>query len=110
MRDANATTRIQNLFVQYHTILLRNGLSWIIKDKQKVAFYHFLSAISLATLQTRLKSDLYFSNYDLRRDFKGFLKHAIPLFEAFELVYNGNTASSPSFSSTRKKGNRGDNR
>ena len=58
MRDANATSRIQNLFVNYMTLLRRHGLSWIIKENQKVAVGHVLSAIRPTALQSRLDSDL----------------------------------------------------
>lgn len=91
MRNTNAAARMQDLFTNYHTILVRNGLKWIIKDNQKVAVYHVLSAIRPNSLKERLESDLAFSHHDLRKDFLGFLKHAIRLAEAFQIVDSGPT-------------------
>lgn len=86
MHDANATSRIESVFVGYHQILRRNGLSWIVKDNQKVAVSHVLSAIRPLSLRTRLESDLELSHHELKKNFKGFMKHAIRLSEAFQLV------------------------
>lgn len=93
MRDSNATSKIQNLFVPYTTILRRSGLSWIVKDNRKVAVCHFLSAIRPSSLQSRLDSDVQFSNYDLRKNLQGFTQHAIKLSKAFQLVDSGKPSS-----------------
>lgn len=50
MTDSDARSRIENLFVSYLTLLPRNGLSWIIKENEKVAVYHVLSSIRPETL------------------------------------------------------------
>lgn len=85
----NSSAHMQDLFANYHTILSRNGLKWIITDNQKVAVQHGLSAISPASLGDRLQSDLAFSYHPLRKYFKVFLKHAVKLAEAFQLVDSG---------------------
>lgn len=35
MSDKNATSRVQNLFVLYHTLLRRNGVSWLITSNRR---------------------------------------------------------------------------
>ena len=49
---------------------------------------HVLSAVKPASLQRRLESDLEFTNHDLRKDFKGFMKHALKVSKEFQLVDN----------------------
>lgn len=41
------------------------------------------------SLQQRLSDDLDLSQYSLRKDFKGFMRHAVKLADAFQLVDNG---------------------
>lgn len=89
MKNNNATARMQDLFANYHTLLVRNGLKWLIKDNPKIAVDHVLSAIKPQTLHDRLEADLSFAKYELRKDFHGFLKHAIRLAEAFQIVDSG---------------------
>ena len=50
---------------------------------------HVLSAVRPTTLRDRLADDLDFSRHDLKEDFKGFLKHAIKLAEAVQIVDSG---------------------
>lgn len=100
MRNTNASARMQDLFASYHTILVRNGLKWILEDNQKVAVYHVLGAIRPNSLRERLESDLSFSQHELKKDFKGFLRHAIRLAEAFQIVDAG-----PSHKKNRKEDN-----
>lgn len=89
MADTNAKSRIENLFVAYHSVLRRHGLSWILEDSPKIAVYHVLSGIRPQNLQNRLQSDLDFSHHELRKDFKTFMAHAVKLSEAWQLVDNG---------------------
>lgn len=84
MKNKYATARMQDLFARYRNILRRNGLNWIIH--QKVAVGHVLSAMQPSVLKDRLTSDLSFSHHHLKKDFKGFLAHAIELANAFQLV------------------------
>lgn len=86
VKTNNANARMQDLFTNCHTILSRNGPKWTITDNQKVAVRHVLSAIKPASLRDRLQSYLSFSYHPLGKDFKGFLKHAVKLAEAFQLV------------------------
>lgn len=50
MADTDAKSRTENLFVAYHSLLRRHGLSWTLEDNQKIAVYHILSAICLHNL------------------------------------------------------------
>lgn len=86
MWNTDATARMQDLFSQYHTILRRNGLKWIINENQKIAVGQVLSAIQPLVLRDRLTSDLLFSHHHLKKDFPGFMKHSIELAKAFQLV------------------------
>lgn len=89
MRNNNAKSRMQDLFSSYVTILSRNGLRWLIEENPKVAVYHVLSAVRPQSLQNRLTSDLSFSKYKFQKDWHAFLKHAVRLAEAFQLVDEG---------------------
>lgn len=83
MQDSKAKSRIENVFITYHALLRRQGLSWIIKENQKVAVYHVLLAIHQTSFKTRFKSDLEFSKHNLRKNFKQFMKYAIKLADTF---------------------------
>lgn len=69
MDDSNAKSRMENLFVSYHALIKRHGLSRILEDNQKFAVYHVLSAIRPNILKERLTSDLEFSHHELRKTF-----------------------------------------
>ena len=95
MRNNNATARMKDLFASYYTILSRNGLKWIVTENQKVSVGHVLSAVRPVSLKERLESDLSFSHHHLKKDFNGFLAHAIKLAEAFQLVDCGPPSKRP---------------
>lgn len=80
---------MENMFISYHSLLRRQGLSWFKKDNEKVAGYHVLSVILPESLQLRLESDLDLSHHHLRKAFKGFMRHAITFSEAFKLAASG---------------------
>lgn len=103
MADSNAQSRIENLFISYHTLLRRHGLSWLLTDNQKLAVHHVLSAIRPEILRSRLESDLDFSHHHLRKDFKAFMKHAIKLSDAFQLVDIGVPKNSSNKSKKARK-------
>lgn len=94
MRNRNATARMQDLFTSYHTLLVRNGLEWLMKGNPKVAVNYVLSAVKPETLHDRLSSDLSLSHHDLRKDFLGILKHAIKPVVAFQFVGTGASSRS----------------
>lgn len=84
MREKSASLRMQYLFSSYDTLLEENGLLWVFESNQKVAVYHILSAIKPEGLQMRLRDDLDFSKLSLKKDFRGFMKHAIDLAKAWQ--------------------------
>lgn len=86
MRNQNAEARMEDPFKDYHTLLNRNGLLWLIYDNPKVAVQHVISAIRPQTLFYRLASNLAFKRYVLPNDLKGFLTHEIEIAKAFQLV------------------------
>ena len=86
MNDTAATSRVESLFILYIMLLRKHGLSWVQDSNPKVAVYHVLSAIKPKTLCNRLENDLEFGKTELRKDFKGFLTHAMKVAEAFELI------------------------
>lgn len=84
MCDKYARSRIENLSVSHHmSTLRRHGLPWITNDDEKVTVYHVLSATPLETIPDFLEWDLDLLHYDLRKEFKGFMAHAINLSEEF---------------------------
>ena len=93
------------MFVSYHTMLSRNGLLWLLKDNQKVGVTHVLSAIRPATLTEQLEGDLDFAHHGLKKDFQGFMRHAIKIAEAFQLVDNGKPRSERAPTRPRGTGN-----
>lgn len=93
MANHDAEARMEDLFNDYHTLLSRNGLAWLIKNNRKVSVQHVLSAIRQKTLFDRLTSDLEFGEYHLRKDFNGFLKHVIELAKDLQIVDAGPTRS-----------------
>lgn len=86
---SSAQSRIENIFVSYHSILRRQGLFWLLKGNQKLAVFHVLLAIRPESLRFRLDSNLQFSHQDLCKDFKALMKHAIKFSEAYQLVNSG---------------------
>lgn len=86
MKEKSAKNRMEDLFSSYHTILVLNGLKWIITDNQSIAVHHVRSATRPSTLRDRLQSNLSFSHHELAKNFTGFMKHAVFLEEAFQLV------------------------
>lgn len=89
MSDCSATSRMESLFVLYHTSLCQHGLNWALHDAQNVAVQHVLSRIRPMSLQFRLRDDLELSHYSLKKDFQGFSAHATKPADAFELVDDG---------------------
>lgn len=104
MDDKNATVRMENLFIQYQSLLRRHGLTWLPKINAKISLKHFLFVIRPQRLSQRLESDLKIAHLSLKYDLKAFIKHAIRLEEAsqlLEVVPSGGETSS----SKPKKGN-----
>lgn len=60
MGNKEAEARMEDLFTDYHTLLQRNGLGWLINDNPNVAVKHVFSAIRPQNLFDRLTADLAF--------------------------------------------------
>lgn len=87
--NADENSRIKNLFVDNHTLLRRNRLSWLLETNEAVAIQHVLREIRPAKLRQRLESDIGFRQYCLRKDFSGFFKHGNNVSDAFPLIDGG---------------------
>lgn len=69
LSDPSAKSRMQKLFVAYHGMRRRHGLSCIVKSNPKLSISHVTSAIKKPQLlRTRLKSDLELSQSNLKKD------------------------------------------
>lgn len=90
MKIRSAKLRVQYLFTISVTIFRRNGVKWFLGSIQQEALNHVLSAVKPKKLHGSLESDLE-RNWTLRDKsfFKGFMKHAVKISEAFEIVYSG---------------------
>lgn len=97
MKNNNATARMQDVFTSFQQQFLpvHNALKWINEDKPRVAVQHVLSAIRPQSLHDPLEADQSFAKSELRRAFKGFLKHPIRLAEEFQIVDSGPTPCTP---------------
>lgn len=89
MKNNNAKVRMQDLFSNYRTLLIRNSLKWILDENQEVTVENVLSAIRSKSIKDFVTNDLLFLKLELRQDFPGFMRHAIRLVEASQLVNNG---------------------
>lgn len=101
--------------MSYKSLLRRHGLSWVTEHNENVAVYHVISAIRPDAFRAHPELDLEISRYDLPKDFRGFMKHAIELSEAFQIVDNGpplpttRTKKTKVFEIRRYKNDRADN-
>ncbi|PXF46452.1 hypothetical protein BWQ96_03777 [Gracilariopsis chorda] len=89
MRDIGARSRIESLFISYHTLLRRHGLSWVLHSNEKIAVQHVLSSIKPKSLRLRIQSDLQLAHHNLKKDFKEFMDHCLTISDAFQLIDNG---------------------
>lgn len=89
----SAKGRMKLLFMEYRSLLRTNGIKWVTEKTLKMAIKDVLSAIMPTYLRSRLKQDIGLSYHHLRADFNGFLKHALKVSEAFELVDSGRFTS-----------------
>ncbi len=98
---------MQTLFISYHSILRDNGLSLVLENSQRVAVQLVLHAVRPVTLRGRLTDNLESAKYEIRKDFKGFMRHAIKLTEAFQIVDNGRKREANSNTGPRTESARG---
>ena len=103
MSNSSSRSRMKSLFTSYVLSLRRNGLIWVMNDHPKLAVKHIVSAVRPKPLQLRLETDLELVHAPLKKDFKGFMKHAMSVAEAFQIVDTG----PPSSTRTSKPYHRG---
>lgn len=58
-------------------------------SNKKIAVNHILSSVKPKQLRNRLESDLELTHISIRKEFNGFMKHALTVSDAFELNDNG---------------------
>lgn len=87
--DKDARSRIETIFTSFRLLDRQHGLSWLTNDHKKTAVFHVLSAIRPELLCTHLEFEIELSHYDLSKEIKELMEHAIKLSEAFQLVENG---------------------
>lgn len=81
--------RMKLLFMEYRSFLQLNALKWVVTKNPKVPIKQVLSFIKPVTLNNRLEQDFSFHKSDLRSGFDGFMKHALDISAAFEMIDNG---------------------
>lgn len=86
MRNKDSSSRMESMFIQYHTLLRKHGLVWLLEDNQNKAVHHVLSAIQPSKLRNRLHSDIQFAHHELRKNFQKFFTYARNVSDAFVLV------------------------
>lgn len=77
--DICAKLRIENLFIAHHSRFCLNATDWLLESSHQAVLHHLLSAVRLKTLHARLTSYLDFTHLDLRKGFRGFMKHVAKL-------------------------------
>lgn len=72
MQNSVNSSRMKNLFVNYHSLLRQDGLNWILKVNNKIAVTHHLNAFKSQKLKVRLKSGILtpFADKRLQRIFQ----------------------------------------
>ena len=86
MRDEDSVSRTRNLFVSYHALLRKHGVSWVMEENPKIAVRHVTSALRPEALRSRLESDLAFGYVHLQTNFKAFMQHCLKLADAFQIL------------------------
>lgn len=86
MDEVDETSRIENVFLSYKSLLRCHGLSRNVKEyqNQKVGFGHILSVIRPVVLQIRFLSDLDLSHHNLIIGFNGCMRRSIELSDAVQ--------------------------
>lgn len=86
MRTENSKILMHNLFINYAALLRWHGIKWVIDSNPKFVVQHIISAIKPAYFRPRHKSDLSFAQHSLRRNYTGFMQHALKVSEAPQIV------------------------
>lgn len=89
MSVKSAKGRMKLLFMNYKSVLRKHGMAWVTESNAKVAIRQVISVVKPAQLKSRTEQDISFAHVKLKYDFKGFIKHAFKLSEAFEKIDSG---------------------
>lgn len=89
MSIRSARSHMELLFMSYISLLLRNGIKWVLDSNQKLAVTHIATAVRPNLLRKRLESDLGFAHTEVGKNFEGFMKHALSVSDAFGKIDNG---------------------
>jgi hypothetical protein len=84
MQEKDTQSRFMSLFADYTTLLRNKGLSWVIKEKPKIAVGQIVKARRPVPIQKRIQEDLEFAHSSLRKDWLGCFKHATSRAEHFD--------------------------
>lgn len=103
-KEVSSHSRMISLFVDYKDLVKRQGSAWILDTNQKVAVKHVLFDDHLISLRNRISSYLDLTKHQLRKDFKGFIDHAVQISEELEVLDNRSqsTESGRNLSSTAR--------
>lgn len=77
----------KNLFVEYQSLLRRNGLKRLAERNEKVCVKHVVIDSRPVMLRSKKESDLVLSNNDLQKEFIRFFKHAEKLSVSLQFVH-----------------------
>lgn len=86
IKNSHATLRIENLFVDYHALLDKHVLTWLLEINQKIEVQHDINSIKLAKIRKRLEIDLEFSHNRLKKDLPEFFAHTRRVSVEFLLI------------------------
>lgn len=106
MKYTDVGSKMKDLFVQYNSILTKNGLKWVLEDNQKLAVSQVLNDVCPAALKERLDEDLKFTYPRMKKEFKDFLKHAVNVAQDFQTSHVGASSihgTEPKNNSTNRK-------
>lgn len=89
MNIRSSIARMRSLFVTYHTLIRRNGKTWVLKENQKIFVSHIVRELRSQSFRQRIESDLDLPYHTLKKYLKDFMDHKIEFSWAFENVDNG---------------------
>lgn len=81
--DTNDTVRMLKILILYHTILGKNGFTWLPKSNSKVSVKHYFRPDVLRNLRTYVLKRFH---KDLKNDLTAFMKQTVHLAEESQLL------------------------
>lgn len=89
MSDASAKSPMQYIFVSFDRLLRQHGLARVVSCNPKAAMGHLHAVIEPWSFGNCLEFDSELDKGHQKKDFNGFLRHAISISEAFKSVDRG---------------------